>query len=71
MALLCSRSGSCRGRDLEEATAVSADGTTVVGFGIDPQGVREAFVAVVPEPGMLALVGVFGAACLRRRHRTF
>jgi hypothetical protein len=33
---------------LTAATGISADGTVVTGYGINPQGVQEAFVATVP-----------------------
>ena len=35
------------------ATGVSADGTVVVGYGDNPNGDVEAWVAVIPEPGAL------------------
>ncbi|MBC7817775.1 MAG: hypothetical protein IAG10_12860 [Planctomycetaceae bacterium] len=55
------------GWTFEEATAISADGMTMTGFGINPQGQREAWVAHVPVPGawpVLALCGLIGS---RRR----
>ena len=57
------------GWTLEEATGVSADGETIVGFGLDPQGATEAWVAVIPEPGtgLLVMIGVLGLA-VRHRH---
>jgi probable HAF family extracellular repeat protein len=41
---------------LEKATAVSADGRTIVGFGFNPDGRTEAWIATIPEPGAGALV---------------
>lgn len=38
------------GWDLKEATGVSDDGLRVVGWGINPSGQEEAFVALIPEP---------------------
>ena len=45
------------GWQLIDATAISADGTTVVGTALNPSQLPEAFVAaiVVPEPGSSAL----------------
>jgi len=52
---------------LSETTGVSADGRTIVGWGTNPNGDREAWIATVPEPstlvlaaiGLAALVGIF------------
>ncbi len=41
---------------LHMATGVSADGETVVGYGTNPQGSWEAWIAVVPEPTSLLLL---------------
>lgn len=46
------------GWQLEAATGVSADGRTIVGYGSNPNGDREAFRAVIPEPSTALLVGV-------------
>jgi MYXO-CTERM domain-containing protein len=59
------------GRRLGLANGISADGNTIVGYGIR-NGNTEAFVAViptVPEPaaGALALLGVCSILLLRRR----
>ena len=56
------------GWDLKEATGVSDDGRKVVGWGINPEGQQEAFVATIPEPGTALLVG-FGLAGLALRRR--
>lgn len=49
------------GWSLTTATGISADGKTIVGTGINPAGVQEAFVAVVPEPSTFAMA-VLGMA---------
>lgn len=41
------------GWQLEKATGISDDGTTIVGNAINPRGANEAFVATVPEPSSL------------------
>jgi uncharacterized membrane protein len=43
------------GWKLSIATAISADGQTVVGYGINPSGLTEAWIATVPEPSTLVL----------------
>jgi hypothetical protein len=47
---------------LTEARGVSYDGLTVVGTGIDPNGVSQAFVATIPEPSTLTLTALAAAA---------
>ena len=54
---------------LSEATALSADGNTIVGFGTR-NGNTEAFVAIVPEPVALSLCALGGPALVRRRSPT-
>jgi probable HAF family extracellular repeat protein len=54
------------GWQLIQANGVSADGLTIVGYGYDPAGRSEAWVARIPEPGTLALLAL-GAALLARR----
>jgi uncharacterized membrane protein len=55
------------GWTLESAFGISDDGRTIVGSGLDPLGVREAWVVVVPEPGSAA--GFVTAMLLLRRRR--
>jgi hypothetical protein len=43
------------GWNLTAATAISADGTKLAGTGTDPNGRTEAWLLVVPEPGVMAL----------------
>jgi hypothetical protein len=55
---------------LEEATAISADGFTIVGVGRDPSGITLGWVATVPEPQTWAMLaaglGILGWAARRR-----
>ncbi len=55
--------------ELGGVTGLSDDGTTIVGWGINPDGDNEAWIAVVPEPssGLLAALGALCATALRRR----
>lgn len=66
------------GWTLTAATAVSADGLTIVGYGTNPQGGLEAWVASIArdpvsvgEPGALALLGagLVGLGLVRRADR--
>jgi probable HAF family extracellular repeat protein len=57
---------------LTNATAISADGTTVVGNGINPRGQSEAWLAnitAVPEPSATALTGLAWATVNSSRKR--
>jgi probable HAF family extracellular repeat protein len=61
---------------LSAATGVSADGSTIVGSGVNPDGAREAWIARVPEPpgsaagaAALAALGGLGAGRSRLRSR--
>ena len=57
------------GWTLNDATGVSADGTTIVGDGTDPNGNTAAWIATIPEPttGLLVQAGVLGLAGARRK----
>jgi probable HAF family extracellular repeat protein len=46
---------------LPSAAAVSADGRTIVGTGINPAGLREAWIATIPEPSTFILVALASA----------
>lgn len=60
-----------QGWKLTTATDISADGSVIVGFGINPNGVGEPFRAVIPEPASLALIFLgFGALFCRRLPET-
>jgi uncharacterized membrane protein len=49
---------SLTGWTLSTATGVSADGQTIVGSGIGPEGTTEAWLVTIPEPGTVLLIGV-------------
>jgi uncharacterized membrane protein len=54
---------------LTQGSAVSPDGLTVVGYGINPQGEQgdtEAWVATIPEPSTLALAMVAAVSLVSR-----
>lgn len=54
---------------LSSATAISADGTVIVGDGSGPHG-EEAWIAVIPEPAGPGLLAALGALARRRPDRT-
>lgn len=49
------------GWDLEQATGVSADGLTVVGWGFNPEGNEEAWVAYLGEPSLVEIPALTSA----------
>jgi probable HAF family extracellular repeat protein len=59
------------GWTLESATGISADGTKIVGNGLNPNGIPEAWIVdltAVPEPSSTGLLAVgIGSLLLRRR----
>jgi probable HAF family extracellular repeat protein len=55
---------------LNYAMDVSADGRVIVGFGTNPSGEREAWVATIPEPATLSLLAFGGLAMLRRKRKS-
>jgi len=57
------------GWTLREARGISDDGTTIVGYGTNPSGFTEAWIAVIPKPGtgLLVMTGLLGLSARRRR----
>ncbi len=51
-------------RGLLEATSISDDGTVLVGYGINPFGVKEGFVVTLPSPNCLMDFDVDGSLTL-------
>jgi probable HAF family extracellular repeat protein len=51
---------------LSLASGISDDGTTIVGYGTNPDGYTEAWVATIPEPATVVLFGL-GGIFLRSR----
>jgi probable HAF family extracellular repeat protein len=45
-----------KGWYLRRATGISADGRVIVGWGVNPAGVYEPFVATIPEPSTILLL---------------
>jgi PEP-CTERM putative exosortase interaction domain/probable extracellular repeat, HAF family len=56
------------GWDLIEARGISDDGLTIAGWGYNPNGVEQAWIAVIPEPGTAGLLAA-GLAMLGWRRR--
>ncbi len=54
------------GWQLENAMGISTDGLTICGSGYDPAGNHEAWIATIPEPSTLVLLGAVALAVLRR-----
>ena len=56
------------GWNLLSATGISSDGTTIVGYGRNPSGQTEAWIARIPEPAALPLLALGGCALRHRGH---
>ena len=56
------------GWTLASATAITDDGETIVGYGTNPSGATEAWIATIPEPSTMTWVafGILGALSRRR-----
>jgi uncharacterized membrane protein len=52
---------------LHAVTGVSGDGRTIAGWGTDPLGQTQGWVAHIPAPGSVALIGLAGLVAARRR----
>ena len=52
---------------LTQATGISADGLTMIGFGTNPDGFTEGWIATIPEPSIVLLLGMGSLVLLRRR----
>jgi uncharacterized membrane protein len=69
--LLTEQGADVTGWSLANATAVSADGRTIVGYGINPDGWNEAWIAHVPElDGAVQALVAFAALLVRRRRQS-
>ena len=55
------------GWQLIAASAITPDGRTIVGTGFNSDGNQEAWIATIPEPGSLVLLGLGGLALGRRK----
>jgi len=59
------------GWTLTEANGISADGSTIVGAALNPEGVSEGYVMVIPEPsGPVLLIAGLAALAVLDRWRT-
>ena len=54
---------------LLKATGISADGLTIVGYGINPYGNTEAWIATIPEPASAMILGLGSLIVYFRRRR--
>lgn len=57
------------GRTLLSATGISSDGNTIVGSGRNSSGIVEPWIAVIPEPSSVLLIGLGLVGLSRMRNR--
>lgn len=57
------------GWTLQIASGISADGSTITGYGLNPTGATEAWIAHIPEPSTLALFSACLPLATRSRRR--
>lgn len=57
------------GWQLTHPYGISADGRVITGLATNPQGIQQAFVAVIPAPGAGLLLCVSASACVLLRRR--
>jgi hypothetical protein len=57
------------GWELRNAMDISADGAAIVGYGNDPDGFQQAFLVLLPEPGIAGLAMGFACVLARRGRR--
>jgi hypothetical protein len=55
------------GWNLTVAAAISDDGQTIVGYGLNPAGNPEGWVATIPEPASAIVLAIAGFALLQTR----
>jgi len=67
--LLTNQGLDLTGWNLVEARGVSANGRTIVGWGRNPSGQAEAWIATVPEPSAFALVAIATIAFFLKARR--
>lgn len=58
-----------QGWSLMFGTDVSADGLTIVGIAVDPEGGHGGYIAHIPEPATLLLLALASLTLMRRRQR--
>ena len=58
--ILADQSIDMTGWNLARANGISADGLTIVGYGTNPLGFNEAWIATIPEPGTALAVPALG-----------
>jgi probable HAF family extracellular repeat protein len=55
------------GWTLTQANGISDNGYTIIGYGTNPDGYTEAWIATIPEPGTISLLMAGALAFLRRK----